>query len=310
MAADVADPPFRMRYDELAVLVAVAEAGSIAAAARRLGVPKSTVGRAIRRLEADLGAVLVRRAVQGPPLTEVGRTLVTHAAPHVAALRDVATAVSREMDEVHGALRITAPVDLAQVLLGPLVTGFLARHPKVSVEVDANIRMVDLVGEGFDLAIRVARRSLASSSLVAKKLARLDLGLYASPAYVARQGAPKRPSDLRHHDHVLLFGRQGRATLALEGPRETTNVEVSGPIAGNDFFFIRESIASGAGIGSLPWFVARSEIESGRLVRVLPDYQHAGTTAFVVHAPLRPLPAKTKAFRDYLLEHAPRLLAG
>lgn len=300
----------RMRFDELAVFVEVAESGSIAAAARRLGVPKSTVGRALSRLEKDLGTVLVRRMASGPSLTEPGRALASLASPHVSALRDVASAISHEEGEIHGTLRVTAPVDVAQVVLGPLVASFVARHPRVTVEVDATIRLVDLVGEGVDLAIRVARKTLASSSLVARKIGRLDLGLYAGSAYVATRGAPKRPDDLVAHDHVVLMGREGRAVLALEGPRGNVRVPVRGRTSANDFFFMREAIAAGAGVGPLPWFVAHGELASGRLVRVLPDHRLAGTTVFLVHAPLRPLPRKIEVFRSYLLEHAPRLLLG
>lgn len=300
----------RLRFDELALFVEVTEAGSIAAAARRLGVPKSTVGRALTRLERDLGAVLVRRMGAGPALTEAGRNLIAHAGPHVAALRDVASALTREVDEVHGTIRVTAPVDVSQLVLAPLIASFVVRHPRVSVEVDASIRMVDLVREGFDFAIRVAQKALAPSSLVAKKLARLDLGLYASPAYLARQGTPKRAFDLSAHEFVLLFSRNGRMALPLEGPRGSERVEVRGRVSANDFYFMAEAAAAGAGIAPLPWLSARPEVAAGRLVRVLPDRQFAGNTAYLLHAPLKPLPRKVEAFRAHLLEHAPRLLSN
>ncbi|MEZ4403687.1 MAG: LysR family transcriptional regulator [Kofleriaceae bacterium] len=299
-------PPLRL--DELAVFVEVATAGSLAAAARRLGVPKSTVGRAVARLEAGLGAALVRRTGAGPALTAAGQTLVTQAAPHVAALRDVASALAGAATEIHGTLRITAPTDLAQVVLGPLVAAFVARHPQLAIEVDCSIRVVDLAAEGLDLAVRVARRALPPSALVARKLARLDLGLYASPTYLARRGAPRRPADLDDHDHVLLTGRQGRAQLTLDGPGGPTRATVRGRTSGNDFFFMRELTLAGAGIGPLSWFLARADVAAGRLVRVLPDHRLAGTTAYVVHLPLRPLPAKVVAFKRFLLEHAPPLL--
>lgn len=297
---------FRLRFDELAMFVEVAEAGSLAAAARRFGLPKSTVGRAIARLEEDSGAPLVRRMSSGPALTDAGQTLVTHAAPHVAALRDAASALSREADEVHGGIRITAPVDVAHLVLGPLVASFVARHPRVSVDVDASIRIVDLVSEGFDFAIRVARKSLASSSLVAKRLARLDLGLYASPSYLARHGTPKRPDDLSAHEFVLMFSRNGRMTLPLEGPRGSAPVEVRGRVTGNDAYFMAEAALAGVGIAPLPWLSARPSVAAGRLLRVLPDHQLAGNTVYLVHTPLKPLPRKLQAFRAHLLEHAPR----
>lgn len=303
-------PAPQPRFDELAVFVQVAEAGSLAAAARRLGVPKSTIGRALTRLEAELGVVLLRRMARGPSLTEAGRALFTRAAPHIAALRDAAASLTGGPDEIHGALRVTAPVDLAQLVLGPLAASFLTRHPGVSLEVDASIRVVDLVGEGFDLALRVSQRALAPSALVARRLGRLDLGLYASPTYLARQGTPSRAEELQAHEHVLLLAQRGRARLTVEGPRGTTRIEARGRVSANDFAFLREALAGGLGIGALPWFVAREELASGRLVRVLPDHRLAGNTVFLVHAPGKPLPRKLQAFRDHLLAHAPRMLGG
>jgi DNA-binding transcriptional LysR family regulator len=298
----------RPRLDELAVLIDVAEAGSLAAAARRLGVPKSTVGRAIGRLEADIGTLLVRRMSGAETLTEMGRTLVSRAAPHVSALRDATGSLAGGEGETFGHLRITAPVDLSEVVLGPLVAAFIAQHPGITIEVDASIRVVDLIGEGFDLAIRVARQRLATSSLVATKLARLDLGLYASPAYLARRGRPKRVEELVEHDVVLLLGRQGRVVIDLEGPRGNERVTLRGPVSTNDFLFMRQVVVAGTGIALLPWFRASSEVAAGRLVRVLPDHRLAGTHAYLVHPPLRPLPPKLVAFKRFLQTHAPRLL--
>lgn len=300
----------KSRLDELSVLVDVAESGSLAAAARRLGVPKSTIGRAVQRLEEDVGAVLLQRRAGAGALTEAGRALVSRAAPHVTALRDVTRSVAGQEAEVHGVLRLTAPSDLAELVLAPLVVGFSTLHPAVSVEVDATIRVVDLVGEGYDLALRVARGRLPSSSLVMTKLARLDLGLYASPAYVARRGRPRRTEDLASHDAVLLMARDGRMDLVLDGPDGQERVSVRGAISANDFSFLREVVIAGIGIGLLPWFRASSDVAQGRLVRVLPDHRLAGGTAFMVHPPLRPLPAKTRAFKRFVLTHAPRLVVG
>ena len=142
----------RTRFDELGVLVTVAEAGSLSAAAKQLGVPKSTVGRAIARLEEELGVSLVRRMARGPALTEPGLVLANRAAPHIAGLRDAAAAQGRESQEAYGLLRVTAPADVGAHLIAPLLPGFFARHPRVRVEIENTLRVVDLVREGFDLA--------------------------------------------------------------------------------------------------------------------------------------------------------------
>jgi DNA-binding transcriptional LysR family regulator len=299
--------PPRPRLDELGIFVEVAAAGSLAGAARRLGVPKSTIGRAIARLEQELRTALVGRQGRGPALTEAGRALAAQAAPHVAALQGAAAAVIGA--EVHGTLRLTATSDLAQVVLGPLVAVIVARYPQLTVEVDATVRVVDLAAEGIDLALRVAARTLPASALVARKLARLDLGLFASPLYLAQRGTPRRADELPAHAHVLLQGRHGKATLVLDGPHGVERVAVRGQTSANDFYFMREAMLGGAGIGPLSWMIARAEVAAGRLVRVLPEHRLAGATAYVVHLPLRPLPAKIDAFKRLLLQHAPRLLA-
>lgn len=304
------DPPLlsKLRFDEVALFVQVAEAGSIAAAARRLGVPTSTVGRAIARLESDLGVALVRRMAQGPTLTEQGLRLARVASPHVAALRDVAAALGRDAAEAYGTIRITAPSDLGTLLLGPLLPGFLARYPRLSVDLDLSLRLVDLVAEGFDLAIRVMTRPLPSSSLVARKLARLDLGLYAGTTYLARSDAPSRPESLANHDHVFFQRLVSKNALVLEGPTGRIRVPLSPRVGAEDFFFVREALVAGGGIGALPWYVAHNEVAAGRLLRVLPDYRLAGTTAYLVHPPQRPLSPKLRLMRAFLLDAVPRLL--
>src|SRR4051812_8698138 len=179
----------RGRLDELAVLVDVAAAGSLTATAARLGVPKSTVGRAIRRIEEDVGIALVRRMARGPVLTEPGRALAEIAAPHVAALRDATAAIGHRSSEAYGVLRISAPGDVGASVLGPLMPGFLARSPHVRPEIVHTTRVADLVREGIDVAFRLTMRPrLPSSTLTARRLGTADLAFYASPAYAARRG--------------------------------------------------------------------------------------------------------------------------
>jgi len=289
------------------VLVTVAESGSLSAAAQRLGVPKSTVGRAIARIEEDMGVSLVRRMARGQALTEPGRVLANLAAPHVAALRDVTSAVGRESSEVYGLLRVTAPADVGTHLIAPLLPAFLSRYPRVRIEIEHTLRVVDLAREGVDLAVRLTLGRLPSSTLVAKKLTRMNLALYAGTAYAAGRDLPKYVSDLPKHDHVVFY--PGGTSLGLEGPKGIVKVPVQGRAASNDFFFLREAIAAGVGIGLLPWFLARSELDAGRITRVLPDYRAAGGTAYLVRPPTKPVPPKLIKFCAHLLEHVPRLAA-
>ena len=297
----------RTHLDELAMLVDVAVSGSLTAAAKRLGVPKSTVGRAIRRIEDELGVALVRRMTRGPALTEPGRLLADLAAPHIAALHDATAALGRTSSEAYGLLRITAPTDVGSVVIAPLLPGFLARHPRVRPEIVHTLRVVDLVREGVDVAIRLTMAPrLPSSTLIARKLGAADIGFYASPSYAARRELPKHPRDLADHDNVLLFPGD-TTTYHLKGPKGLAQVRVSGRVSGDDFLFVRGSVVAGVGIGALPWFIASQELANGTITRVLPEYRLTGGSAWVVHPPAKPLAPKVAAFCSYLVEHGPRV---
>jgi len=233
--------------------------------------------------------------------------LANRAAPHIAGLRDAAAAQGRESQEAYGLLRVTAPADVGAHLIAPLLAGFFARHPRVRVEIENTLRVVDLVREGFDLAIRVTMGRLPASTLTAKKLAPLNLALYASTQYAAVNDLPKHLDDLTRHDNVVFY--PGTNTLTFQGPKGPEKLTVNGRAAGNDFFFVREAIVSGVGIGPLPWFLASQEVSAGRLTRVLPEYRVAGGTAYLVYPPAKPLAPKLVRFCAHLLEHGPRLAA-
>jgi DNA-binding transcriptional LysR family regulator len=298
----------RARLDELDVLVEVAESGSLSAAAKRLNVPKSTVGRAVRRIEEDLGVSLVRRMSKGPPLTESGRLLADMAAPHIAALRDAPAALGRGASEAYGLLRITTLPDLAALVLAPLLPGFLARHTRVRPEMVFSRRTVDLVREGFDVGIRASTSaSLPSSAMIAKRLGPNNIALYASTQYAARRELPKHPDELREHDNVV-FHPNDATEYHLKGPKGATKIRVPGRVSGDDFFFVREAVLAGLGIGPMPTFMATQELAAGRLVRVLPEYQSALGSIYVMYPPAKPLAPKVTAFTTYIREHAPRLL--
>jgi DNA-binding transcriptional LysR family regulator len=149
--------------------------------------------------------------------------------------------------------------------------------------------------------------SLASSSLIAKKLGPVNIAFYASPQYAARREPPKRPQDLHDHDTIGFFPGKTNV-LSITSPKGTAKLEIRGRVSGNDFFFVREAIVAGLGVGPLPWFVARPELDAGRVVRVLPDHQMTLGTMYVVYAQAKPLPPKVRALTSHLREHVPRLL--
>lgn len=296
------------RFNELVSFVTVARFGSVTAAARQLDVPKSTVSRAIARLEATLKVALVRRLPRGVRLTEHGAQLARLAQPHVAGLADAIDAVGKAEEQLVGTLRVSAPPDVGQLALPPLLVGLLTRYPHLRVDLDVSVHLVDVVGEGYDAALRFSANRAKGQSLLSKRLATVPGHLYASPQYLARHAAPKSLAALSDHEHVLFRGKNGRSKLKLRGDDGITSLTVSGRFSANDFVVVREAVLGGAGIGSLPWFVARAAAQAGALRRVLPGYEDAGVQLSFVHSPQRPTPRKVEALRDYLVEHMPKVL--
>jgi DNA-binding transcriptional LysR family regulator len=289
------------KLDEIAVFVHVVEAGSFAEAARQRGVPKSTLSRAVVRLEDAMRARLIRRTARKVSLTEAGRVLFDRAAPHVAGLRDATAVMGDCGDEPRGTLRITAPVDAGDAFLAEMMVRFAARYPLLRVEVDLSARMVNLVEEGFDAAIRAAPR-IEDPNVVARKVLRTEGLLFASPAYLARRGAPEAPGDLPDHDCVLFRPVDGKVEWRLHGPGGDQPVTVTGRLAGNDLTFIHAAVRAGGGVGVLPNFVAARDVAEGRLVRVLAGWTQPQGTVFIVYPAARHVPKKVLVFRDFVVE--------
>lgn len=288
--------------DLLVVFVDVVEAGSLTAAALRRGVPKSTVSRSLTRLEDALGARLLERGARRVTLTAEGHSLYTQASPHLAGLREAACTIGDRPGELKGLLRFTAPGDFAEASLGELMIRFTARHPGLRVEVDLSARMVDLVSEGFDLALRATPR-VTDPAMVARELTNGNVQLFASPGYLARRPAPRTPAELAGHAMVLFRPKDGRSEWVLAGPgKEVVRVEAEGRIGGNEFAFIRSALRAGAGVGPLPNFSGAVDVDAGRLVRVLPEWEMPMSPIWLVYPAAKHIPRRVKAFRDFLLE--------
>jgi DNA-binding transcriptional LysR family regulator len=280
------------------VFEAVARTASFSAAAKELGIPKSSASRAVARLEAELGLQLLFRTTRQVSLTAPGTALYDRVTP---LLRQVKAALGElpERDEVpSGTLRITAPVDLGVLFLAEVVTRYAARYPAVSVDVHLTGRVVDLVAEGFDLALRVGAR-LVDSTLVVRRAAPILLHHFASPVYLARRGTPRSEADLAGHDVVVFRG--GEQKLRVPGAR-VPGGERAPRIVCDDLLFVRDAVRAGAGIGLLPDFVAEPDVASGRLVRVLPRLERPAGHLHVVTPAAKHVPRKVSAFRDLVLE--------
>jgi DNA-binding transcriptional LysR family regulator len=283
----------------LSLFAAVAETRNFSRAAERVGLPKSSISRGIAHLEATLGQQLFYRTTRRVTLTTVGTALYQRASPHLTALRQAIGSLPEPHEEPSGVLRLTAPNDLGNSVLAELAARFCARYPTIRLEVELTVRQVDLVAEGFDVALRAAQR-LADSSLVVRKVGTIEAQLFAAPAYLARRGTPRTPRDLTAHDLVLFRRFQG--PVQLRGRGEPLLPALTARIVADDYSFVREVLRAGGGIGFLPSFLARGDSTSGILERVLPRVSTAHSTLYLVHPAARRVPRKVTAFRDFLLE--------
>jgi DNA-binding transcriptional LysR family regulator len=287
--------------NDVAVFVRVVERAGFAKAARELDVPTSTVSRAVVRLEAALGARLVHRNTRSVTPTSEGRAFFGEVAPAVIVLQQAARGVDGSDDAPRGRLRLSAPNDIGSTFVAGVVSAFVELYPDVEVEVELSMRHVNLVEEGFDVALRAAGK-LSDSSLVARKVADLETELYASPEYLRARGVPTLPEELAEHACVLFRPKDGEAEWMLNGPSGVVVQRVSGRIGGDDFSFVRGAALSGAGIALIPRLIAIDDLTAGRLVRVLPAYALRGASLHVVYSAARKVPAKVAAFRDFVVK--------
>lgn len=298
-----------MDLNLLDVFEAVARARSFSGGARELGIPKSSASRGVARLEADLGVQLLLRTTRQVSLTAAGTALYDRMAPLLGSVKAALGELPEREEEPAGELRVTAPVDLGVLFLAEVVTRFTTRYPAVSVELHLTNRVVDLVRERFDVALRVAPR-LSNSTLVVRRATPVVVQLFASPLYLAHRGTPRSEADLAEHDWVTF--RPGPQRLRAVAPEEVLGVAPRSRIVCDDLLFVRDAVRAGAGIAFLPSFVAEPEVISGRLVRILPRLERITGYLHIVAPAMKHVPRKVAAFRELVLEllRARGVLAG
>ena len=282
----------------------VVERGGFAAAGRALGLPKSRLSRRVAGLEARLGARLLQRTTRKLSLTEVGAIYLRHCA----AMRDEALAadeaVAQLQVEPRGTLRISCPVTLAQSTLGYLVPRFMARHPLVKIDMRVTNRVVDLVEEGIDIALRVRPTLDDSGSLVVKNLGAAGGQLLANPALLARQGKPEKPEDLMRLDTVAMSWVDGRSSWTLIGPAGQEYVLQHQPrYVADDLQTLKLAILAGTGMGFLPESMSGAEQQAQLLVPVLPGWAPKPGVAHAVFPSRRGQVPAVRSFLDFLGEH-------
>jgi DNA-binding transcriptional LysR family regulator len=286
------------RLAAMAAFVRVVERGGFTAAAEELRLSRAMVSKHVQDLEEHLGARLLNRTTRRVSLTEVGRVYYERCTQILADIAETEGAVGALQARPRGRLRVNAPVSFGALHLASAVADYMAAQPEVTVELTLNDRIVDLVDEGYDLAVRIAQ--LADSSLIARRLAPSRMVVCASPAYLERRGRPHHPGDLADHD-CLDYRYQAREEWQFEGPEGPTAVRVRGRLEANNGDVLRIAACCGAGIVLQPSFIVGADLAAGRLVPVLPGYRVPELAISAVYPHSRHLSAKVRSFVDFLV---------
>lgn len=286
---------------DLRLFAAIADCGGITAAARKLGLTKSLVSRELAALEDRLGARLVQRTTRRVSLTDTGELLATYARRVVEEMDNAEAAIEATRDHPRGDLKVSAPFSILRFVLVPRLAAFRARYPDIRLSLDASLRVIDLIDEGIDVAIRIGE--LPPSSLIARRLATTPIVLVAAPAYLRDRGLPRAPDDLIAHDIVNLKRDTGPDIWALEGAAaRRASVEVKPSIAVHDPGLILDLARQGHGIAPMPELYASRALAAGEVVRVLPEWTRGVTPIHAVYPSRRMLAPKLRAFVEFAAE--------
>jgi len=279
----------------------VVEARSFSEAARRLGLSKSAVSKQVARLENRLGARLLNRTTRRISPTEVGAALYERCSRIAAEVEEAEEAVMRLHAAPRGVLRVNAPMSFGHLHLAPAIAPFLERYPEVRIDLSLTDRFVDVIDEGFDVVIRIAR--LENSSLIARKLAPARRIVCASPDYVRRHGSPETPADLIRHDCILYANHSTQSEWCFEDPSGRRHtVRVDGRLRIDNGDAGRAMLLGGGGVALMPTFLVGADVQAGRLVHLLPEYEDVFGGIYALYPHSRHLSPKVRAFIDHLGE--------
>jgi DNA-binding transcriptional LysR family regulator len=303
-------PAATIDLNHVATWIKVVDAGSFTAAARSLGLPKSSVSRAIARLENELGLTLLQRTTRKLTLTRAGERYLASARQALRTLDEARSELVNDDGALRGVVRMTAPFDASTRLgavLAECVASFVARYPDVFIDILFTARRVDLIAEGVDIAIRAGK--LDDSALIVRKIKTDQLVLVASPGYLEANGTPRRLAELARHKVILYNAPQGTTRIRMSGPKGMESVPVRGPINVDEMAFQLPLAEVGAGIAFMPMLLADESVRAGRLVRVLAQYVRRDASIYLVHPPQRTTPRRVILFRDHVFETLARELA-
>jgi len=281
----------------LKIFVNVAEFGSFSAAADRMGVSRAAASKQVSQLESMLGGRLLNRTTRRVSLTESGRLYFERCREILGNLEEADNVVAGLAQEPRGNLRISVPTNFAAGHLLPLVAEFMSTYPEVRVEMICGERLVDIVDEGFDLAIRMTK--LNDSSLIARRLAKVGHVVVASPEYLAKNSIPRIPDDLAKLDCLMYSNRSSDVWPFTKGGMDYS-VKVNYVFATNNPDTLLAAAVSGLGVALIPTFVAGEAIRQGKLTSLLQDFKSLRMELYAVYSSRRFLPAKIRVFVDFL----------
>lgn len=277
------------------------EAGNLTAAAKAMHITKSVASRRIRLLEEDLGVRLLSRSTRGVIPTEAGARFYERCIAILADVEDVRQSVKGTSEELVGHLRITAPRSFSDSDLEKPFTAFMQQHPKLNVELHLSDERSDIIGGGFDAALRITN-TLADTSLIARKLATLRYNVVASPSYLKKHGTPQSPADLTNHECVFYANVAANEQWQFFGPHGLKSVRVGGRITTNSGIMQLATAKAGLAIATLPRFFLRNALENNDVVPILEDWQQPEASLYVLYPERRLLPVKVRLFVDFLTD--------
>jgi len=279
--------------DGIAVFVKVVQAGSFSQAAKLLNMPNSTVSAKVAALEKRLGVTLLQRTTRRLHLTEAGEGYFRRCMTALEELHAAENELAIERGETKGVLRLTAPVELGRSALPPVLDVLMKRHPAIKIDLIITNRLVDLVVENIDVAVRAG--PLKDSGLIARRFVLGQFGLWASPSYLKNNSVPRNPDELKEHDCLRFAPFTGRK-LQLTNGRERAQIALAGRITADDFEALRALAVLGWGIALLPSFLCAEEAKERKLVSVLPNWRGDSVTISVVYPAQRFVSPKIRAF--------------
>ena len=281
--------------------VAVVDAGGFSAAARETGRSKALMSKYVSELEGELGARLLNRTTRQLSLTEAGEAAYEEVRELLRRVGELRERIEATTTAPRGRLRVSIPTTIGAIEVAPAVMAFLAAHPDIRLELSLEDRFVNLVEEGFDVAVRIS--ALADSTLIARKLANFRVAVFASPALIASHGKPEHPSELSGLPCIIDTNLRSRGNWQFLDDGTRFSVAVKGRVEVNSPQAAAEAARAGLGFCRGPWAGIRGDVEAGRLVTVLDDYALDDLGIYVVYAHREQLPAKIRAFIDHLVAY-------